>query len=282
MAALRTRKRNGNVNGLDCAVKTEEDFSGKVKRKGEESVYFKKDCKDISNVIPYKRARLKIDKNHISNQLGRLFYARPCEELAKNLLGKLLYRILDDGEVLCGRIVETEAYLGEVDKACHAYGGKKTERCEPMYMAPGTAYVYIIYGIYHCLNISSQEAGACVLIRALEPLQGLSYMKSFRGVRRKDGGNKLKDFQLGNGPSKLCQAFCIEKANLNKEDMATSERFWLEDDRNFHGSQLTIVTSTRIGLNSCGPEWALKPLRFYILGNKCVSVRDKKAESEVP
>ena len=110
---------------------------------------------------------------------------------------------------------------------------------------------------------------------------GLSSMKSFRGVRRKDGGSKLKDFELGNGPSKLCQAFCIEKANLNKEDMAFSEKFWLEDDKNSHGSQLTIVKSTRVGLNSCGPEWALKPLRFYILGNKCVSVRDKKAESKI-
>ena len=165
MAARKVRKRSSN--GLDNAAKTEEDLSGKAKGNGEESLYFKKGYKNISNVTPNKRAKLTIHKN-----LGRLFYIRPCEELAQKLLGKLLYRILDNGEVLCGRIVETEAYLGVVDKACHAYGGKKTERCEPLYMAPGTAYVYFIYGIYHCLNISSQEPGACVLIRALEPLQG--------------------------------------------------------------------------------------------------------------
>lgn len=106
-------------------------------------------------------------------------------------------------------------------------------------------------------------------------------MKSFRGVQRRDSGSKLKDFQLTNGPSKLCQALYIEKANLNKEDMATSDRFWLEDDKNPHKKDITIVTSTRIGIHSYGSEAALKPLRFYILGSKGVSVKDKKAESEL-
>lgn len=106
-------------------------------------------------------------------------------------------------------------------------------------------------------------------------------MKSFRGVRRRDGGGKLKDHELGNGPSKLCQALCIEKANLNKEDISTSKRLWIEDDKNYQMKDITTVTSTRIGIDSSKLEWALKPLRFYILGNKCVSVRDKKAESEL-
>ena len=106
-------------------------------------------------------------------------------------------------------------------------------------------------------------------------------MKSFRGVKRSDGGSKLKDFQLANGPSKLCQALCIEKANLNKEDMATSDRFWLEDNKNPQKKDITIVTSTRIGIHPHGSEQALKPLRFYILGSKGVSVNDKKAESEL-
>ena len=106
-------------------------------------------------------------------------------------------------------------------------------------------------------------------------------MKSFRGVRRKDGGSKLKDSELCNGPSKLCQALCIEKANLNKEDMTSSNRFWLEDDRDYHKEDVTIVTSTRVGIDSYEHEWALKPLRFYILGNKCVSVKDKKVEAEL-
>ena len=106
-------------------------------------------------------------------------------------------------------------------------------------------------------------------------------MRSFRGVRRQDGGSKLKEHQLNNGPSKLCQALCIEKANLNKEDMTTSERLWLEDDESYQMEDITIVTSTRIGIDSSKLEWAIKPLRFYILGNKCVSVRDKKAESNL-
>ena len=106
-------------------------------------------------------------------------------------------------------------------------------------------------------------------------------MKSFRGVRRRDGGNKLKDSELCNGPSKLCQALCIEKTNLNKEDMSTSNRFWLEEDKDYCNEDITVVTSTRIGIDSYGPEWALKPLRFYILGNRCTSVKDKKSEAEL-
>ena len=157
--------------------KTELYNSDEIKEEKEESIYFK-DCNNSLKTQPRKKLKLKLEeKEHtpLSN-LGPSFYDQPTVNLAKELLGKLLYRVLDDGQVLCGRIVETEGYLGEVDKACHAYGGKRTSRTEPMYMAPGTAYVYIIYGMYHCLNISSQEPGACVLIRALEPLQG-----GFRG-----------------------------------------------------------------------------------------------------
>lgn len=157
--------------------KTELYNSDEIKEEKEESIYFK-DCNNSLKAQPRKKSKLNLEEKEESvslnslNKLGQSFYDQPTVNLAKMLLGKLLYRILDDGEVLCGRIVETEGYLGEVDKACHAYGGKRTARSEPMYMAPGTAYVYIIYGMYHCLNISSQEPGACVLIRALEPLQG--------------------------------------------------------------------------------------------------------------
>lgn len=264
-------------------IKTEINDRGEVKEGKIQSIYFN-ECNESPSIHLRKKLKLKTDEegNRISSEkLGRTFYDQPTEILAKELLGKLIYRVLDDDQVLCGRIVETEGYLGEVDKACHAYGGKRTERTEAVFMAPGTAYVYFIYGMYHCLNISSQEPGACVLIRALEPLQGLDLMRLSRGAKRRDGGSKLKDSQLCNGPSKLCQAFCIEKGNLNKEDMTTSSIFWLEDDKGFSKKDITIVTSTRIGINSYGPEWALKPLRFYILGNKCVSVKDKKIEAEL-
>ena len=105
-------------------------------------------------------------------RLGRDFFDTPTEKLAVELLGKVLCRRTNQGEILCGKIVETEAYLGAIDPACHAYGGKRTARNAPMYEPPGTAYVYFIYGMYHCFNISSKEAGACVLVRALEPLTG--------------------------------------------------------------------------------------------------------------
>ena len=106
-------------------------------------------------------------------------FAKCGLDLAKFLLGKVIYRVLENRTILAGRIVETEAYLGEADKACHTYGGKRTDRTEPMFMKPGTAYVYFIYGMYFCLNISSQDIGGCVLIRALEPLKGMVSQKLF-------------------------------------------------------------------------------------------------------
>ena len=108
----------------------------------------------------------------VSLKLKEVDFIKSGVSLAKFLLGKLLVRVCDNGHLLSGRIVETEAYLGEIDNACHTYGGKRTERTQPMYMMPGTLYVYFIYGMYHCLNISSEDVGGCVLIRAIEPIQG--------------------------------------------------------------------------------------------------------------
>lgn len=108
----------------------------------------------------------------IGNRLGRDFYDSYAGDLGRALIGKRIFRVLDDGEVLSGRIVETEGYLGETDPACHSYGGKRTTRTEAMYMLPGTSYVYYIYGMYFCLNISSKDIGGAVLIRALEPVDG--------------------------------------------------------------------------------------------------------------
>ena len=140
------------------------------------SVYFKVSKKSSRSCLQ-KNSKESTDEGRKQvnmSKLCRTFYDKPTVILAKELLGKLIYRVLDDGQVLCGRIVETEGYLGEIDKSCHSYGGKRTKRNEPMFMVPGTAYVYFIYGMYYCLNISSQESGACVLIRSLEPLQGRS------------------------------------------------------------------------------------------------------------
>lgn len=105
-------------------------------------------------------------------------------------------------------------------------------------------------------------------------------MRKSRGSRRKDGGVSLKENQITNGPSKLCQALCIEKTSLNMEDMAESNRFWVQDEINENSSFQTVITS-RIGIDSYGKEWAGKPLRFYILGNKSVSVRDREIENRI-
>lgn len=194
----------------------------------------------------------------------------------------MLVRRCADGQELRGRVVETEAYLGGEDKASHSAGGKRTERNLAMFMKPGTIYVYPIYGIYLCMNISSQGEGAAVLLRSLEPLQGHTLMHQLRGARRRESSRPLKDKELCNGPSKLCQALDIPRA-FDRRDLADDPEVWLERDPEERVLPLQdgeVVTSTRIGIESHG-EWAAKPLRFYLRGNPCVSVRDRKAEAQV-
>ncbi|XP_041433203.1 DNA-3-methyladenine glycosylase isoform X2 [Xenopus laevis] len=192
------------------------------------------------------------------------FYNQPCIELAKSFLGQVLVHKLPDGTELRGRIVETESYLGGEDEASHSRGGKRTERNVAMYMKPGTIYVYQIYG-----------DGAAVLLRSLEPLEGLDMMRNYRNGRRHEKAKPLKDSELCNGPSKLCQALDLNK-NYNRRDLSDDQDTWMEA-----GSKILdqdIVSCARIGIGSAG-EWAKKPLRFYIKGNKYVSVRDKVAEA---
>lgn len=118
-------------------------------------------------------------------KLSEESYNVPCYDLANDLLGKLLVRKFE-GNTLKGRIVETECYLGGQDKASHSYNGRQTPRNQPMFMSPGTSYVYMTYGMYHCFNISAAEPGAAVLIRAIEPLDGLACMRNLR-----DGNFKI-------------------------------------------------------------------------------------------
>ncbi|XP_067124331.1 uncharacterized protein [Centruroides vittatus] len=217
-------------------------------------------------------ASIQLENN--ASRLKDSFYNIPCEDLAKKLLGKVICRKLDTGEVLKGKIVETESYVGVEDKSCHSYKGKKTQRNEAMFMKPGTAYVYTIYGMYYCLNISSDGEGAAVLIRSLEPLWGLETMRAYR-TKRRPNRKELKDKELCNGPSKLCMALDVTKL-LNKDDMTVSDRLWVEDCEDVGDED--IVRSKRIGIDSAGEEWANKLLRFYVRNNIYVSVKDKKAE----
>nr|XP_020667654.1 DNA-3-methyladenine glycosylase isoform X1 [Pogona vitticeps] len=186
---------------------------------------------------------------------------------------EVLVRKLPGGEVLRGRIVETEAYLGREDSASHSRGGRQTTRNAAMFMAPGTLYVYQIYGIYFCMNISSQGEGAAVLLRSLEPLQGLESMRQLRLAGRKGAPGTLKDWQLCNGPSKLCQALAVNK-NFDQQDLASHPAVWLEAGQDAPREE-ALVSTTRIGVRG---DWAHKPLRFYLRGNRCVSVVDRKAE----
>ncbi|XP_064633129.1 uncharacterized protein LOC135491288 isoform X2 [Lineus longissimus] len=203
------------------------------------------------------------------------FYDKPCLDLAKDIIGKLLVRRLDSGERVSGLIVETEAYTGSDDIASHSYKGK-TERNTAMFMDPGTAYVYFIYGSYSCMNISSRGDGAAVLLRALAPVEGVATMRMLRNKKGKAQAKPTPVKDLCNGPSKFCMALDITKAAINKLDMMTSNDIWLEEGVEVKDSD--IVTSTRIGIDGAGKEAAAKPWRFYLQGNDSVSKRDKKAE----
>ncbi|XP_059203556.1 DNA-3-methyladenine glycosylase [Centropristis striata] len=217
--------------------------------------------------------------NDLQHKFGEGFFNQPCIRLAKALLGKVLVRRCADGTELRGRIVETEAYLGGDDKASHSAGGKRTERNTAMFMKPGTIYVYPIYGIYLCMNVSSEGEGAAVLLRSLEPLQGQPVMRQLRAARRKEGARQLKDKELCNGPSKLCQALNIPRY-FDRRDLASDPEVWLEKDLNTNLAEpYNIVSAPRIGIESHG-EWAKKPWRFYLRGHPCVSVVNKEAERQ--
>ncbi|XP_072044343.1 DNA-3-methyladenine glycosylase-like [Amphiura filiformis] len=213
-----------------------------------------------------------------ANRLGQTFYNQPCIKLAKALLGQTLVRILDDGSRLSGTIVETESYMGTEDSAAHTYQGHKSNKNLAMYMAPGTTYVYLIYGMYSCLNISSKGEGCAVLIRGLEPSEGLDTMTTHRKKRRKDTSRPLKPKDLCSGPGKLTEALNINKTLLDKKDLSTDTMMWIESGDSVDAAE--IVACPRIGIDYATPEWVAKPLRFYIKGNSCVSKRDKKAESD--
>ncbi|KAJ1109397.1 hypothetical protein NDU88_006758 [Pleurodeles waltl] len=211
------------------------------------------------------------------SRFGPEFFDRSCINLARALLGQVLTRRLPGGDELRGRIVETEAYLGGDDKASHSASGRRTARNVAMFMAPGTMYVYQIYGVYYCLNVSSRGDGAAVLLRALEPLQGLDSMRESRGARRKQKTCKpLRDWELCNGPSKICQALAIDKS-FDRRDLTSDPDAWVEPDQD---PQASIVCASRIGIGSSAGEWATKPLRFYLRGNRSVSVRNKSAEQK--
>lgn len=187
------------------------------------------------------------------------FYARPTKIVARDLLGKRLVRIYQ-GQRISGIITEVEAYLGVGDRAAHSYGDRRTARTEPMYLAGGHAYVYFIYGMYDCFNVVTAKAGQpqAVLIRALEPVEGLALMQKFRGK------SALKD--LTTGPGKLTQALAIHRS-MSGWDL-TSKDLFIENGPRAPASK--IIKTTRIGVDYAG-DHAKWPLRFYLRDNIFIS-----------
>lgn len=203
-----------------------------------------------SNAAPTAR------RSRLTPPLPSKFYDRPTDLVARDLLGAILECRTSDG-VASGRIVETEAYLGEEDLACHAAAGR-TARTAPLYGPPGIAYVYFIYGMYWCFNAvtRAEHEPSAVLVRAIEPVSGIELIR-----RRRP--NARRDADLTNGPGKLCLALGI-----------TGEHTWLplqqppvliREGERVRDRDVTVTP--RIGIT----RWAEAPLRWFIRDNPFVS-----------
>ena len=170
--------------------------------------------------------------------LPRIYFNRPTVTVARSLIGKYLVRVID-GCILAGKIVEVEAYVGSEDKACHASKGR-TQRTDVLFGPGGVAYVYLIYGMYHCLNVVTEreQFPSAVLIRAIEI-----------------------DGELIDGPGRLCRALQIDR-RLNRVDLTTGDAIWFED-RGVLVEKRDVGAHPRVGVDYAG-EWAKKPWRFRL------------------
>lgn len=194
-------------------------------------------------------------------RLDRSIFKNPSVvQVAQNLLGKVICTDID-GFYSEAIITETEAYSGENDKACHAHMGKYTKRTATMYEEGGSAYIYLCYGIHHLFNIVTNIKGKAdaVLIRSIEPLQGIDIMLKRRNAEKSSP-------KVYAGPGKLCQALGIDKS-LNGIDLVNNDTIYLVD---MDIEVDAIIKTTRIGIDYA-EEDALLPWRFYISGNKYVS-----------
>jgi len=192
----------------------------------------------------------------VGRVLSRGFFERETEIVAREMLGTVLECESEDG-LASGIIVETEAYLGEHDLACHAAAGR-TARTEALYGPPGTSYVYFVYGMYWCFNAVTREEGlpSAVLVRALEPLDGIALMHERRPRIR-------NAVDLTNGPGKLCTALGIDgslsRKSLQRKPLRIREGEPVPDDK--------VEVTTRIGITQCA-DW---PLRWLVRGSPYVS-----------
>jgi DNA-3-methyladenine glycosylase len=195
--------------------------------------------------------------------LKRRFYERNTFTVAKELLGKILVRETEKGAT-SGKIVETEAYIGPQDKASHAYKSLRTKRTEVQFGPKGHAYIYFIYGMYHCLNVTSGEISGkpeAILIRAVEPIEGVEIML----MNRRINIDKIRN--LTSGPGKLCEAMGIT-TRLNGHDLVTPP-LYIKGDGSVSRDQ--IQEDRRIGVDYAG-KWRNMPWRYFIKDNDFVSV----------
>jgi len=201
-----------------------------------------------------------------TRKLPRKFYTRAdVLVVARRLLGRSLVVPDRDGARVSGTIVETEAYRGPEDRASHAYGGRRTRRTETMYGIGGTAYVYFVYGMYDQFNVVTNVEGIphAVLVRALEPAEGIEVMRGRRRGRA--------DHDLTNGPGKLCIALGIDRT-LDDADLL-GDRVFIEEGRR-RVPPAAIASGPRIGIDYAA-EWAERPWRFWIRDNPFVSRRGR-------
>ena len=200
-------------------------------------------------------------------RLSREFYSQDTLTAARLLLGKYLIRRLDCGEVLAGRVTETEAYIGRCDKACHAYNCRRTPRTEILFAPPGHAYIYLIYGMYHCLNFVTEPEGepAAVLLRAIQPVAGLDTMVRLRYGDRPLTPPRLR--RLTDGPGKVCRALRLTRAE-NGMDLTGDTLFLCDspEDAGLPGSEVPrerLRTGPRIGVDYA-EEARDFPWRFWL------------------
>lgn len=189
---------------------------------------------------------------------------QPTPVAARALVGQLIVRV-DGAEVMVGRIVETEAYGGPEDRASHARAGL-TRRTAPMFERPGTAYVYLVYGIHECLNVVAHTAGeaGAVLLRAIEPLAGIEAMQ------RRRGPAAGKVARLGAGPGRLCRALAVTRA-WSGHDLLAGDGLWLAAGSEEPLDEGEVASGPRIGVAYAGSEWSGRPWRFWLRDHPSVS-----------
>lgn len=189
-------------------------------------------------------------------KLNRAFFARNTVAVAQELLGKYIVRSIDDKLLVC-RITETEAYVGPIDKACHAYQYKRTPRTETLFAPPGTIYIYLIYGMYHCLNFVTEKEGepCAVLIRGAEAVVGMEQMARNRYGKAPAHLSTYQKKNFLNGPGKLCQALQLSRRENNLSLM--DDTLWVCDSRSDFG----LLTS---GTKSQGNDRILSGPRINI------------------